>query len=68
MSTIGKIVNVKIVIKCSVYGELEAFLIKIEFALFVAIITRGNNPLKIRTTTLIKESPLAMNDVQSWLD
>lgn len=63
--TIGNIVKVKMVIKCKVYGELDAFLIKIEFALFVAIITRGNNPLKIKTTTLISESPLAMNDAQS---
>ena len=66
--TIGKIVNVKIVIKCKVYGELDAFLIKIEFELLVAIITRGNNPLKIKTTTLISERPLAINDAQSWLD
>ncbi len=52
------------VIICSVYGELEASLIKIEWALFVAIMTRGNNPLKIKTTMLINDSPLAIKAVQ----
>lgn len=66
MRTIGKIENVIIVIKCSVYGELDAFLIKIELTLSLPIMTRGNNPLKIKTTTLIKDNPLAKNDAQSW--